>query len=174
MQRSTLPREAEASYLADPMAPKLRIEEMWCAPAWPQAEPEWLRFYKFDAAQRAAAQQAWTDRLRVLLPEASSAPSSARREALWQRMMTQQFDGLDLDDADEVPLELLQAEIERVCQQAGLFERQQAGQVTGRERLFLGAGLRAACEEVTGGLIAQRRSFRLILMRLHQYLDVHA
>ena len=114
VSRSVLPREAEAAFYADPLAPKLRIEEAWCAPAWPQGEPEWLRFYKKDAAAREAAQKhSWTARLRVLLPDALSAPAAARREAMWQRMAAQRLDG-EYDEA--VPFDVLQEELERLCQ----------------------------------------------------------
>lgn len=170
LEKTTLLREPEASFLANPLDPKLRIEESWCAPAWPQAEPEWLRFYKLDAAHRSKMQQQWTLRLRVLLPEALSAPSAARRETLWQRMAAQQLDG---EYDEQVPIDVLASEIERLCQIAGLFERQQAGQVTGRHVLFLTAALKAAADEVCGAPYAQRRQFRLLLMRMHQYLDVH-
>ena len=118
--------------------------------------------------ERAALQQAsWTLALRALLPDSNGAPSAARREVLWQRIAVQQPDGAW---DEHIPLPEMQAALERVVQQSGVVERKPLGEPTSRSILFLDFALRAAAEEVG----VARRTFRLLLMRMHQYLDVHA
>lgn len=177
------PREAEAAWLADALGSTCTATVLRHQPlAWPQSQPEWLK-YATSPKVRAAAQASWTQRLRVLLPDANGAPSAARREALWQRVCASG----DMTLLECVPLEQLISTLESVALQSGLVERRPAGHAPPKQCLFMGAALRAAAEEIgaqfigTGpgrgddaSRIVHRRAFRLLLMRMHQYLDVHA
>jgi hypothetical protein len=164
------PREPESAFFADSNRPRLAIAPERCGAAWPHGgQPEWLRLYGLSATQRADVQQHhWTERLRTLLPDSNGAPSSSRREELWQRMATRQLDG---SWDEQIPQEELQAELEKLVLQTGLVERRQLGAAHPKPLLFLSCALKAAAEEV--GEVS-RRKFRLLLMRMHQYLDVHA
>ena len=68
------PREPESTHVAsDVSSPRVALKAVgaWCS------SPE--------TPGTAGSTAPWTTRLRVLLPDAASAPAAARREALWQR-----------------------------------------------------------------------------------------
>ena len=98
---------------------------------------------------------AWTERLRHLLPDSGGAASAARRDELWQRMEG----GVDAVAYDRLELFLLDLTL-----QTKLVSSHEASSL-----LFMGAALFAAADEI--GL--RRASFRLLLQRMHAYLDVH-
>ena len=156
-------REPAAAFLLGHFDPRIAMPKEWCRSAWPQGEPEWLKL-SLSTSARQSAMQSWPDKLRVLLPDSNAAPSAARREVLWQRM------ALAHGYEDELPLEILLEEIEKLLCQTGLVDRPKLGQPVSKPVLFLTAALRAAADEA--GL--ERRAFRILLMRMHQYLDVYA
>lgn len=155
--RALPPREQSAAWLADPLGPHRPAVPNWWA-QWCMLSPE----------ARVAAQAAWTHWLRVLLPDANSAPSAARREALWRSM------SLGGTSDHRIAVQDVVEQIEEVLLKSGLVERPRPGQARPRQLLFTAAALRAAATEVGSGHTVHRRSFRLLLMRMHQYLDVHA
>ena len=163
LARRVVPREPEAAFLVNPMLPRIALPKEWCRPAWPGGEPAWLK-YSLSATAKQSAMQTWPDKLRVMLPDSAAAPSAARREALWQRMAVS--GGYE----EELPIDVLLEEMEKLMTQAGLVDRRQIGQPPSKPALFLAAALRAAAMDA--GL--ERRTFRLLLMRTHQYLDVYS
>lgn len=161
--RRVVPREPEAAFLVNPMLPRIALPKEWCTPAWPGGEPAWLK-YSLSATAKQTAMQTWPDKLRVMLPDSAAAPSAARREAVWQRM------AVSSGYEEELPLDVMLGEMEKLITQAGLVDRRQIGQPPSKPALFLAAALRAAAMDA--GL--ERRTFRLFLMRTHQYLDVYS
>ena len=158
------PREPDAAFLAGEYTPKVALTKPWVQQPFPSGWDATKTSHK----ARLDAMQKWPDRLRVLLPDSNAAPSAARREALWQRMAI--TNGLD----DQLPVDAVIEELERLLEHEGLVERQKF-EAKSRPVLFLTAALRAAAEEtesLADGMI-ERRTFRLLLMRMHQYLDVY-
>ena len=158
--------ESEAAFFKDPRQPPLELPNH--SLAWPLGEPEWMKASaSFEA--RASAQQAWASKLRVIMPDSCGAASSARREALWQRLVASVGYDEELRAPENIPLDDLVNLIEKLMQQCGLVERRQLGMPTPQPIQFLQAGMRAAADET--GL--ERRSFRVLLMRLHPVSYTH-
>ena len=106
----------------------------------------------------------WTARLRTLLPDSSGALAAAQREELWARVTRQQYNATTVEFHD------FRDYLENLVVNAGLAPPVPA--LEPQRLQFLAAGLHAAVAMV-GGMISRQR-LRVILMRLHQYLDVYA
>lgn len=160
------PRDYESAYYALPSSPRVAL-----SPSWPCCSPP------HDLPDVAP----WAQ-LRILLPDSCGAQSGARREALWQR-----FCGgaaTTVAGADTVELEALLHHIELLAlrNRVILVTTDDAPRSDSRDRreLFLNDAIRAAAEYVGTVNDAETRyvdsiergTFRVFVMRMHQFLDV--
>ena len=107
--------------------------------------------------KRAGDGKHWSVQLRVLLPDGGGAACVARRDALWQQL------GGGGEFIPAADCESFFFNFYEFVIRAGL-----GGEA--KRLQFFGAALRASAEMV--GL--DRGAFRYFIMRMHQYLDVHA
>ena len=155
-----------------------REEKNWISSrgtAWPQGTPEALWLHAVPKA--VGAESAAMLRLRVLLPDSHAAPSAARREELWQRLSGGR-DAVDVADIFNA--------FASFARGAGLIEIVPEDEPSPKRLIFLRAAVYAAADECgleeegppsPGGTLFktfQRSRFRVLIQRMHQYLEAYA
>lgn len=171
-------REPEAAWSAGPQL--IRETKGWATPSWPLRTPEavWLGAVPRKArptsnassgdAEKIAAETSAMMRLRVVLPDSHAAPSSARRDELWHKLS---------GGSDVAPVDELFGAFSIAMQRAGIVEPQQPDAPQPKRLLFLRAAIHSVADEcglVEEGRAFHRSRFRLLIQRVHQYLDAYA